>query len=329
MNIKNLRCYGKILVLTLATSITLSSCKQVENKDNINFKQVRNKIENTKDDFSCCELTSIKIKYDENTKQYLLSGTISEIEVEAVSNSLDDISKLIENATNLESITIDSSHLEDIELLNEIPAKDKIKRISISSNYAFENIRFLTDFKNCESLFLSVDSVDYSAINSLKKLKSLGIYECIGDEFFLPALSLEDLEILYIFPEKEKEYNTDFINSIQNLKKLETFAARKVTFNSINFLKGKTNLSYLDLGNCNISDITVIRDLVNLEYLYLDNNFIIDATSLYDLPNLKYVQLNNNPLSKEMLENIIEKGISEMLYAPFDFQTKSLNKGKQ
>lgn len=334
MNIKNLRYYSKIFVLTLATSITLSGCQSIENKESINFKQVGNqKAKNTKEEleFSYDQLTSLKVEYDENKEQYLLSGEITSGEIEGTEKDLSDIFGLVENAANLESITIDSNHLEDIELLNYISNKEKIKRIAVYSNYAFENINFLNDFKNVESLFLSINSTDYSAINNVKKLKSLGLFECIGDDFFLPALDLEELQTLYIFPEKEKEYNTTFVNSIQNSKQLETFAARKVIFENIDFLEDKTNLSYLDLGNCNISDISVIANLTNLEYVYLDNNRIMDATPLYNLPNLKYVQLNSNYLSEDAINQLIEKGIctKETIDITLESQIKPLIKDKK
>ncbi len=62
-------------------------------------------------------------------------------------------------------------------------------------------------------------------------------------------------------------------------------------------MRSLTNLSYLDLSDNQISDITSLRLLTNLSHLELENNQISDITSLQLLTNLSHLKLENNQIS--------------------------------
>lgn len=334
MNIKNLRCYSKILVVTLATSITLCGCKtgkmiKDEEEKNIEPITIESLQENTftkqiENDYE--KLISINVEYDDKNGKYLLTGSVENTKVEKIEGEekeLDDVFSLVKHATNLESITISSDYAEDMEILAHIANKEKVKNVVIASSYEYENLDFLIEFENIEDLLLSVNSIDYSVINHFQKIKSLYLYHCTGDDTFLPALDLPELKTLSISPKNAKKYNSEFINSINNLKKLEILDARGVLVNDINFLEGLTSLKCLNLGKSYILDITAAKTLTGLKYLYLEDNYIMDITPLYDLPNLKIVKLEGNCLAEEMITPLVNKGIYTKIVADTTFKSQT------
>ncbi|HCV2828535.1 TPA: leucine-rich repeat domain-containing protein [Listeria monocytogenes] len=62
-------------------------------------------------------------------------------------------------------------------------------------------------------------------------------------------------------------------------------------------MENLTNLSYLDLIDNQISDISLLSNLTNLSYLDLTDNQISDISLLSNLTNLSYLDLENNQIS--------------------------------
>ena len=68
-----------------------------------------------------------------------------------------------------------------------------------------------------------------------------------------------------------------------------------------------TKLTFLDLDDDQISDVSPLKDMTNLEWLDLDDNQILDLSPLKDMTKLTYLDLNGNQISDvSALTNMID-----------------------
>ncbi len=79
---------------------------------------------------------------------------------------------------------------------------------------------------------------------------------------------------------------------------------RELTNEEIEPLSKMTNLTYLILGDNNISNISALSNLTNLTNLRLDDNDISDINALSNLTNLTRLYLGYNNISDEDIEKL-------------------------
>ena len=87
------------------------------------------------------------------------------------------------------------------------------------------------------------------------------------------------------------------ITGLQNLINLQTFNASGNSLITID-LSGLTNLTYVDLGNNNITSVDNITWPSSLEELYLSYNQIVNFNPVNALPSgLEYLGLDGNQMT--------------------------------
>ncbi|EKZ4847832.1 leucine-rich repeat domain-containing protein [Listeria monocytogenes] len=87
------------------------------------------------------------------------------------------------------------------------------------------------------------------------------------------------------------------LSGMENLTDLSYLDLGNNQISDISPLSNVTILSYLDLENNQISDISLLSNLTKLSYLDLENNQISDISLLSNLTNLVYLDLENNQIS--------------------------------
>ena len=198
--------------------------------------------------------------------------------------------KIPDNVTNIK-VAIDSiqsdmvftenSELKEINILkselkwtnkdfanwcNRLSVCQKLSAINFTDNWyedgsrsilsKLENINLL---KNCSSLrTLSISALrnltDITGIGELTQLTTLSLYNCTS------LVDISDLAVKYE-------------NEVQ---------------------KGLTNLTYLNLSNNSINDISCLKDYKNLQELNLNKNRISNIYYLKDLSKLSKLSIQNN-----------------------------------
>ena len=88
------------------------------------------------------------------------------------------------------------------------------------------------------------------------------------------------------------------------------------------------NLNYINLSDCNISNIDPIANLVNIKSINLDMNTITDLSPIYKSTNLESLILTDNPIPDEEKENLNESLHNTFIlwssnHSRFDEDTKS------
>lgn len=96
------------------------------------------------------------------------------------------------------------------------------------------------------------------------------------------TLYLDNLELNDIPPALEHLTNLTFINLDNN------------NISDISRLSSMSSLYTISLNNNKISDISALNDMNNLNFVYLNSNNISDVSVLRDLPELEIIYLNNN-----------------------------------
>ncbi|MBN2411203.1 leucine-rich repeat domain-containing protein, partial [candidate division KSB1 bacterium] len=203
-----------------------------------------------------------------------------------------------------------------------------------------EDITLLDGLEHCKNLvYLEMglqNITDISALETLTKLKRVGLDQNRKIENITPLANLTDLEWLNldsnliedISPLKNLtkliylnlQYNsiTDIsvLKNIKNLRelwmsqasindlfyishmnKLEHLWLNKCGINNIINITNLTNIKVLKLAWNNIDDISSLRNLEKLEWLALEMNKITEISSLKKLYNLRYVRLWDNQIS--------------------------------
>ena len=85
--------------------------------------------------------------------------------------------------------------------------------------------------------------------------------------------------------------------TVAEMETLHEFEARHSGINNLTGLQFATNLSYLDLEDNQISDLSPIAGLINLRELYLWNNPVSDLSPVKGLTNLTELMLSNTLVS--------------------------------
>ena len=82
----------------------------------------------------------------------------------------------------------------------------------------------------------------------------------------------------------------------ENVASLTKIVAGQTNIRNLMGIEKLTNLEFLWLAECQISDITPLATLPNLDLLLLSGNLISDITPLATLPNLTYLWLSDNQI---------------------------------
>jgi len=225
-------------------------------------------------------------------------------------NKLKSLKQLnIENC-HCDKSSYDFNGLENLESFNyvipeacdlDLSKLNKLSELSIkSSNYVFFNgiatpmdLKLPNSLKSLNLFRLTLTSDNYNVVANLPNLEELTLY-CYGDS---------------------NEIDIESLKSHDKLRKLtiNSFTGDNIVLknNKLDFLNELVNLTYLELSNDSLTEISQLKDLKNLKYLDLSNNVLQKfPEALATLKNIEYINLSSNiikdelPKSLSQLENL-------------------------
>ena len=91
--------------------------------------------------------------------------------------------------------------------------------------------------------------------------------------------------------------NADELKTIGSLPKLERLTLNNCSLSTVSGLETATKISYLDISQNTIRDLTPLQSMTNLQEAYLQHNAINDLTVLGGLKSLKKLDVSFNLLS--------------------------------
>lgn len=121
---------------------------------------------------------------------------------------------------------------------------------------------------------------------------------------FSGAITTEDCEGIYELHCYPSTNGITDLSGIENLTNLTFLELGGQQISNIDPIGNLTNLEYLVLYENQISDITPVSNLNNLIALELYNNNVTDISPVVDLSNMEYIGVLLNPLSAESIATI-------------------------
>ena len=225
--------------------------------------------------------------------------------------------KGIEHLTNLESLNVRNNRLDDISQLaglNRLESLDlrnnlvsdispivglhRLQYLNLYGNSAIRSIKPLASLTGIKKLILGNIPVgeQVNIISALTELEYLNLRNSglQHTEFLAPLTRLRYLN-LYANPDIRS------IKAISKLSQLEILILADIPLNGqATLLSNLRKLSYLNLRNTNLTDISFLADLKDLEYLNLNSNTLIqDIKSLEQLTKLKHLILRDVPVNDQ------------------------------
>ena len=137
---------------------------------------------------------------------------------------------------------------------------------------------------------VSIDGFKYS-INS----KSAEIYPQT-DEYIDEIIRFNNLEVLTIIPWKKKvEVLTDS-GSIPFSEAFKNESENLTDVTDLSCLANFTDLTYLDIRDCNVNNIDFIGQMKKLEILKIKNTNVSDISVLENFENLQIIDISSCPI---------------------------------
>lgn len=143
------------------------------------------------------------------------------------------------------------------------------------------------------SLAIPKDAQSLSDLSKLPFLIELSIDQGSFDSLS-PLSALTTLQKLVI---TDTTVSDDDLNTIASLPRLTKLTMTGCSLSGITPLSGATGLTYLDLGNNTIRDLTALESIPDLTYLSLTHNAVTDLTSLEGLVKLNALDLSYNSIT--------------------------------
>ncbi|MBF0710611.1 MULTISPECIES: leucine-rich repeat domain-containing protein [unclassified Gemella] len=203
--------------------------------------------------------------------------------------------KIISELKNLKKLAIAKNNISNLEFLKDIHLEeldiasngilknyldselhiDKLRSIKVS-RVGIENLNFLKNAKNLESIFAEENQID--------DLTGLA--------------NLEKLKILYV----DKNNILD-ISPLKNLKNLSELSAEYNNIKDLSALEGKEKLHRIQINNnTSLKDISPLASLKSLASLSLKESLVEDLSPLKDLKYIYYVDVTGAKISSKNQE---------------------------
>jgi len=239
--------------------------------------------------------------------------------------------------TSLESLYIDSTHLNNLNFLEQLinlknlqisytqikdysPLENCIQLESLTlGDNEITNIDFLKVFKNLEALSLTTNKI--SSLDSIKnntKLKRL----CVCNNPITDYKALLKFTDLEYFCNGSK-HNIEILRNNKNLVEFET---QEIDQFGINKLNDFNRLNTVNIWGF-IGDTIDVSNLISVENLQVSGDFKL-INGLEKLKNLKSIHLSSKELNKlkiPYLETLLKIGIPECPIDNFDFYSDFSN----
>ena len=149
------------------------------------------------------------------------------------------------------------------------------------------------DLWNIMKFTVPAEAVTYADLRHMAYLKELYIADGVSNQLN-SIKSLTKLENLCISNTPVSSHELESICSLPSLKELTLYGCGLSTVEGIENAK---NLTYLDLSENTLRDITPISNLSGLKELYLQGNALEDLTALSGLMELSVLNVSHNSLT--------------------------------
>ncbi|MGO5074155.1 leucine-rich repeat domain-containing protein [Clostridium sporogenes] len=213
----------------------------------------------------------------------------------------------IPDLVSLKELNISNCNVTNIEFISSL---SKLTYLCLSNvqikGHILDNIDNIKYLKNLEYLSISgTDVVNIDVVKELINLKKLDITGCtkINTEILSHLSNVEIIgneTVMFADKALEKEIRELIKNYSEPIYKRQLSSITKLELSGkgIKDLQGlesmKDTLTYLDLSNNEISDISSLKELINLNKLVLHKNKIGSIKPIEYLKSLKEVDLSNN-----------------------------------
>lgn len=156
-----------------------------------------------------------------------------------------------------------------------------------------DEIIYTNDLWTITSFTMPEDASTYADLGLLPYLSSLTIQNGVAGELgnIVDLVNLEELTLVDCRPSDEE------MSIIAGLPSLQKLTLDDCALSSIDALSIASNLTYLNLNNNNIRNITVLGSLAALQELYLKNNAVTDLSALSALNKLSTLDVSYNTVS--------------------------------
>lgn len=202
----------------------------------------------------------------------------------------------LKNGKNLESISLDHHVNMDYSAIGGCSGLHKLK----FWNCDVLELDMLDGLKKLELLSLAETNVSEAGdIVKLKALKELMIRNTPlggnGEQLALILENCSNLRKLTLSGENGELSNLDFLKNGKNLRSFVVKYQPAIDYSAITEC---TQLEYLSLYGCDISDVGMLSKLENLETLVLTETNISEAKDILNIKNLKELSIVDTPLAE-------------------------------
>lgn len=208
----------------------------------------------------------------------------------------DDVLKIYEMIPNYLVLSLKNNNITDLSCINYDYYERK--RMNLSGNRNID----LSTIPNVGELILSDCN-----ITNVEKIAE----KFLGNSLNLSNNQIEDirpLQVLDLYKLNISYTNLKDISCLTNIKYLDVSGNEEIIG-----LNGLTNLTSLEINDCNLNNTTLnnsIENLTSLELLSINNNSITNIDFVNDYPFLNTLYANNNQL--ESINNIYNTNIKNL-----------------
>ncbi len=160
------------------------------------------------------------------------------------------------------------------------------------------DVSALAELTQLTALYLSGNPIDINTLSSMSTLPDLMILD-------LNACDLTDISFLRAFSSLQELYlGHNSITDLSPLKEYSRLTTLELQYNpvgddpdNLKVISGLSNLTWLDMKECNLSDLRFLMSLPYLMNTDLSNNQITDLTPLRYTTLLEYLDVSSNAVT--------------------------------
>lgn len=235
-------------------------------------------------------LQGLELKNCFNLTDYSSLSSLTNLASLSINSSTLDSITFLQNMPNLTSLTIEGSNIESIDLLSYCP---ELTYLTLVRNYDLEDYSVIGELTQLEELNITYPYYFESTLPSFEKLTALQ-YLTIVDAYDLSPLE-NAVSVTHLSLGRCSSEQLEVLTAMQNLEALELLGFD--IMESLELLTRLPRLQYLDLSRSYInSNIEELFAIPTLRYLSLD-----DCHVVIDFDNLTTVNPMLESLSMDRL----------------------------
>ena len=290
----------------------LKSIDFVKNMSNLNYLYLDDSDINNIEALTAKPIKTLVLKDNEELKDYTSLLTLSEL------SELEIDLYYMEQGTNIPEFS-SLGNLKKVKvnhyLIDRFANNTGIEELSVDVGLAREiSMESIANMSGLIRLNLHGDGNvdDFTGIENLTNLKSVKMY--VGSYTDIsPLLNLTSLESIDIDTEKAVSISPENIADNSHLKELNLYninymyeessdGRREIKIGDISEILNKfTALERLILRTQGILDLSFVQSMPNLSYIDISDNYVQDVSALVDLTNLKVLVCPKNQVANEHL----------------------------